>query len=51
MSAIQVPGDLQRYYQRKLAEGKHTMLVLNAVRNNRTAEAVDSPGLCGCSSG
>lgn len=33
MSAIQVKGDLQEYYLRKLAEGKHTMLVLNAVRN------------------
>lgn len=33
MSAIQVRGDLQDYYQRKLGEGKHTMLVLNAVRN------------------
>lgn len=33
MSAIQVKGDLQDYYLRKLAEGKHTMLVLNAVRN------------------
>jgi transposase len=33
MSAIQVKGDLQDYYQRKIGEGKHTMLVLNAVRN------------------
>lgn len=33
MSAIQVQGDLQDYYQRKTAEGKHTMLVINAVRN------------------
>lgn len=33
MSAIQVKGDLQDYYQRKIKEGKHTMLVLNAVRN------------------
>ena len=33
MSAIQVQGELQDYYQRKLGEGKHTMLVLNAVRN------------------
>ena len=33
MSAIQVKGDLQDYYQRKLGEGKHMMLVLNAVRN------------------
>ena len=33
MSAIHVKGDLQDYYRRKLGEGKHTMLVLNAVRN------------------
>jgi transposase len=33
MSAIQVKGELQDYYLRKLSEGKHTMLVLNAVRN------------------
>ncbi|MBC3787155.1 IS110 family transposase [Spirosoma utsteinense] len=33
MSAIQMKGDLQDYYVRKLTEGKHTMLVLNAVRN------------------
>ena len=33
MSAIQVKGDLQDYYLRNLSEGKHTMLVLNAVRN------------------
>ena len=51
MSAIQVKGELQDYYHRKLGEGKHTMLVLNAVRNNRTAEAADSPRLCRCSSG
>lgn len=31
MSAIQVKGALQDYYLRKLSEGKHTMLVLNAV--------------------
>jgi len=33
MSVIQVKGDLQDYYQRKLKEGKNKMLVLNAVRN------------------
>ncbi len=31
MSAIQVKGNLQDYYLRKLSEGKHTMPVLNAV--------------------
>jgi transposase len=33
MSAIQVNGEIQKYYQRKVAEGKNKMLVLNAVRN------------------
>jgi len=33
MSAIQVKGDLQTYYQRKVEEGKNKMSVLNAVRN------------------
>lgn len=36
MSVIQMKGELQDYYQRKLGEGKNKMLVLNAVRNNRT---------------
>lgn len=33
MSAIQLKGELQDYYRRKVAEGKNKMLVLNAVRN------------------
>ncbi|MFD2574679.1 IS110 family transposase [Spirosoma soli] len=33
MSAIQVKGELQDYYRRKVAEGKNKMLVLNAIRN------------------
>lgn len=33
MSAIHMKGELQIYYQRKVAEGKNKMLVLNAVRN------------------
>ena len=33
MSAIRMKGELQNYYQRKVAEGKNKMLVLNAVRN------------------
>ncbi len=33
MSAIRVKGELQDYYQRKVAEGKNKMLVPNAVRN------------------
>lgn len=33
MSAIKMKGELRDYYQRKVAEGKNKMLVLNAVRN------------------
>jgi transposase len=37
MRAIQLKGDLQDYYQRKVAEGKNRMSVLNAVRNKIVA--------------
>lgn len=33
MSAIRLKNDLRKYYQRKVAEGKNKMSVLNAVRN------------------
>lgn len=33
MSALQVKGDLQDYYERKLKEGKPKMLIINAARN------------------
>ena len=33
MSAIQYDTELKTYYQRKVAEGKNKMLVINAVRN------------------
>lgn len=33
MAAIKDKGDMQQYYNRKVAEGKNKMLVLNAVRN------------------
>lgn len=33
MSCIRSEGELRRYYQRKVAEGKNKMLVLNAIRN------------------
>jgi transposase len=33
MSAIRLKNDLRVYYQRKLAEGKNKMSILNAVRN------------------
>lgn len=32
-SAIKAKGELREYYQRKVAEGKNKMLVINAVRN------------------
>lgn len=33
MSALQVTGELQDYYQRKVVDGKNKMLVINALRN------------------
>jgi transposase len=33
LSAIQMQGDLQEYYKRKVFEGKNKMSVLNAIRN------------------
>jgi len=33
MSAIQVKGEMQDYYLRKVGEGKNKMSVINAVRN------------------
>lgn len=33
LSVARAPGNLQGYYQRKIAEGKAKMLVINAVRN------------------
>jgi hypothetical protein len=46
MSALQVKGELQDYYQRKVNEGKNKMLVINALRNNGTAHAAHPSGLC-----
>lgn len=37
MRAIQLSGDLKDYFNRKVAEGKHKMCVLNAVRNKIVA--------------
>lgn len=37
MRAIQLKGELQNYYLRKVSEGKNKMLVLNAVRNKIVA--------------
>jgi len=33
IAAVRMKGELQDYYHRKIAEGKHVMAVLNAVRN------------------
>lgn len=33
LSVIRLPGELQTYFQRKVAEGKNKMLVINAIRN------------------
>jgi len=33
LSTIQMQGDLQEYYTRKVAEGKNKMSILNAIRN------------------
>lgn len=33
LSATRVKGDLRSYWQRKLKEGKHKMVILNAIRN------------------
>lgn len=33
LAAIKAKGDLKKYYQRKIAEGKNKMSVLNAIRN------------------
>ena len=33
LSAIKVKGEFKQYYERKKAEGKHVMSVLNAIRN------------------
>ena len=35
LAAIKPNGDLKTYYERKVAEGKNKMSVLNAVRNKR----------------
>lgn len=40
MSAIQHNDELRQYYERKKAEGKHSMSVLNAIRNKIVLRAV-----------
>lgn len=33
LAAIRVEGEFKKYYERKIAEGKHKMSVINAIRN------------------
>ena len=37
LSAVKLDADLKQYYERKVAEGKNKMSVLNAVRNKLLA--------------
>ncbi len=46
MSAIQHSYDIKTYYQRKVAEGKHEMLVINNICNNGAARAVGTSYFC-----
>jgi transposase len=40
LSAIKLDGDLKAYYERKVAEGKNRMSVLNAVKNKLLARVI-----------
>ena len=40
LSAVKLDGDLKTYYERKVAEGKNKMSVLNAVKNKLLARVV-----------
>ncbi|CAN5326454.1 hypothetical protein BH11BAC5_BH11BAC5_12490 [soil metagenome] len=40
MSVIQFYPEFKQYYERKKAEGKHSMSVLNAIRNKIVLRAV-----------
>lgn len=40
VSAIRNHAEFKQYYQRKQAEGKHNMSILNAVRNKIVLRAV-----------
>lgn len=39
-NAIRADGDLKNYYERKLAEGKHKLSIINAVKNKLLAIAI-----------
>ena len=40
MSAVKLDADLKAYYERKVAEGKNKLSVLNAVKNKLLARVV-----------
>lgn len=40
LTAVKIDSDLKHYYERKVAEGKNKMSVLNAVRNKLLARVV-----------
>ena len=40
LTAVKLDGDLKAYYERKVAEGKNKMSVLNAVKNKLLARVV-----------
>ena len=40
LSAIKLDHDIKAYYERKVAEGKNKMSVLNAVRNKLLARVL-----------
>ncbi len=46
LTAVKLDVQLRAYYQRKVAEGKSKMSVLNAVKANRTADAAHTSGSC-----
>ena len=39
MSVIHCNPEIKQYYERKTAEGKHPLCVINAVKNNGVARA------------
>jgi transposase len=40
LTAVKLDADLKKYYERKVAEGKNKMSVLNAVRNKLLARVM-----------
>lgn len=40
LTAVKLDADLKKYYERKIAEGKNKMSVLNAVKNKLLARVI-----------